>query len=164
MGANSTISFWEDKWPAEGPLRKLISGPLNQDDLSVMVGDLNHDGVWNTNSCSFVLLGEIQQKIKVIPIPFSETCTDSMCWAYSPSGLFDGRSAYKLARGEEGISEEFAGNWIWKVDVPPKIQCFIWKCYLYSLPVKDLLATKGIFKDRMCESCGRESETIIHVL
>lgn len=48
------------------------------------MGDLNWDGVWNTNSCSFVLVGEIQQKIKVIPIPLSKTRTDSMCWAYSP--------------------------------------------------------------------------------
>lgn len=87
------------------------------------MGDLNWDGVWNTNSCSFVLVGEIQQKIKVIPIPFS-TALIACVGPIPPSDLFDGRSVYKLARGEEDISEDFIGNWIWKVDAQPKIQCF----------------------------------------
>ena len=60
--------------------------------------------------------------------------------------------------------DEFAGSWIWKVDTLPKIQCFIWKSYFFSLPVKDLLVTRGIAEDSKCEGCGREVETIIHVL
>ena len=58
----------------------------------------------------------------------------------------------------------FSGHWIWKLVTVPKIQIFVWKCYLHSLLVKDMLMSRGISEDCICEICGRESETTIHVL
>ena len=44
------------------------------------------------------------------------------------------------------------------------IQCFIWKCYLHSLPVKELLVARGIAENGVCKYCGLGSESILHVL
>lgn len=40
----------------------------------------------------------------------------------------------------------------------------MWKCFLHSLPVKDLPAKRGIMEDSTCGFCNKGSETIIHVL
>ena len=40
----------------------------------------------------------------------------------------------------------------------------VWQCAIYGLPVKDMLMSRGISEDCICEICGRESETTIHVL
>ena len=38
------------------------------------------------------------------------------------------------------------------------------RCLCGNVTHKDLLMTRGIIEENICELCGRESETIIHVL
>ena len=129
-----------------------------------MVSDVTHEASWNTNCISFVLPLGIFLKLKAIPMPLSPMCTDALTWAYSPSSNFEGKSAYKLFSGGLESPNNFSGQWIWKLDTIPKIQVFVWKCYSHSFPIKDLLMTRGIIEENICELCGRESETIIHEL
>nr|POE76898.1 putative ribonuclease h protein [Quercus suber] len=102
--------------------------------------------------------------IGAIPILMSPSTLDCISWAYSPLGNFDGKSAYRIAKRERGEAGFFEGKWIWKVDTLPKIQCFIWKCYLHSLPVKELLVARGIAENGVCEYCRLGSGSILHVL
>lgn len=164
VGANSSLNFWHDKWLNEGSLRSLIARPLNRGEDQLEMGEVTQKGGWNFSYCSFVFPCGLLQRIKAILIPYLDASLDNISWDYSNYGEFDGRSAYKLAKGESNVTDEFARSWIWKVDTLPKIQCFIWKSYLFSLPAKDLLVTGGIAEDSKCEGCGREAETIIHVL
>ena len=122
------------------------------------------DGMWNFQRCSFDLPSVVGKTIGTIPIPMSPSILDCICWAYSPSGDFDGKSAYKIAKGERGEAAPFGGKLIWSVDTLPKNQCFIWKCYLHNLPIKELLVARDIAKNEVCEYCGIGSESIIHVL
>ncbi|KAK7820641.1 putative ribonuclease h protein [Quercus suber] len=69
----------------------------------------------------------------------------------------------ELLKGKGEKLASLKGNG-WKVNTLPKIQCFIWKCYLHSLPVKELLVARGIAENGVCEYCGLGSESIIHVL
>ncbi|XP_050254935.1 uncharacterized protein LOC126700793 [Quercus robur] len=46
----------------------------------------------------------------------------------------------------------------------PKIQMFLWKCYHNSVPVKSILAQRGIQISPTCDICHDQSETITHVL
>ncbi|XP_065616004.1 uncharacterized protein LOC136061741 [Quercus suber] len=148
----------------EGSLRSLIVRPLNSGEDQLEMGEVTQKGGWNFSYCSFVFPCGLLQRIKAILIPYLDASLDNISWDYSNYGEFDGRSAYKLAKGESNVTDEFARSWIWKVDTLPKIQCFIWKSYLFSLPAKDLPVTRGIAEDSKCEGCGREAETIIHVL
>lgn len=70
------------------------------------------------------LLVRSNRKLRLSPFLSLKPALIAFVGPIPPSDLFDGRSVYKLARGEEDISEDFIGNWIWKVDAQPKIQCF----------------------------------------
>ena len=50
------------------------------------------------------------------------------------------------------------------MDMLPKIINFLWLCYHNSVPVKDVLANRGISNNNACPVYGRQGETIIHTL
>ena len=50
------------------------------------------------------------------------------------------------------------------MDMLPKIINFLWLCYHNSVPVRDVLANRGISNNNACPVCGRQGETIIHTL
>lgn len=50
------------------------------------------------------------------------------------------------------------GNWI------PKIANFLWLCMHNSIPVRDVLATRGINCNRVYLVCKRQDHTIVHLL
>lgn len=89
--------------------------------------------------------------------------SDSLSWVSSSSGRFDTRNAYTLACDNPIMQNHFGGTWIWKVDTLPKIQMFIWKCFLNSILVKDELPRRGIELDASCVCCGEGPETIARV-
>ena len=66
---------------------------------------------------------------------------------------------------EVDISEtSFKGQWIWTLDILPKIIMFLWLCLHTSVPVKSVLAARGINYDGKCLVCKRHDETIAHLL
>lgn len=164
VGSNSSLNFWHDKWLTDWPLRSLISGPLNRDEDCLMVRKVTQEGRWDVSRISMTLPQDIFLRIKAILIPLSSMCSVAMTWSLSPSGDFDGRSAYKLAKGKSEATHTFTGQWIWKLVTLPKLQCFVWRCYLHSLTAKDMLMDMGISEDNICEICGECSENIMHVL
>ena len=141
-----------------------MEGPLNRDEDLLLIRDMIYEGSWNLNLCFFDFPAVLRMKIKAIPIPFSDARVDGLCWSNSPSGEFNGRSAYKLACGVSQLQCNFKGQRIWKLDTLPKIQCFVWKCYMKCLPVKSLLVYQGIAKVNQCKGCGSELETMLHML
>jgi len=56
------------------------------------------------------------------------------------------------------------GNWIWKINAPPKIKCFIWKCWHQSIPARAILGARGLNIAFSCPFCNDTSETILHIL
>ena len=53
---------------------------------------------------------------------------------------------------------------MWKMDMLPKIINFLCLCYHNSVPVRDVLANRGISNNNICPVCGHQGETIIHTL
>ena len=76
----------------------------------------------------------------------------------------DSRNAYLLATDDDPIEADFQGKWIWKLNVMPKIQVFLWKCILESIPVKDVLSHRGLYDLSGCDFCLDEDESILHML
>ena len=87
-----------------------------------------------------------------------------MVWASSPSGEFEQKNAYGIARGDCEHSTAFKGNWIWKMDSMSKIKMFIWKCFLLGIPVGEVLQERGIIQDAQCRVCKNKKESILHAL
>ncbi|KAL0012613.1 hypothetical protein SO802_007721 [Lithocarpus litseifolius] len=65
---------------------------------------------------------------------------------------------------EELRGAPFTGQWIWKLDILPKITMFLWLCFYNSVPVKSILAASGIDCDGKCPICRSPDESIAHLL
>ena len=75
-----------------------------------------------------------------------------MLWKHSKDGEFFAKSTY-LTNISQDPTPTFHGAWIWKLDVLPKIANFLWLCIHKSVPVKDILASRGSIEDKICSLC-----------
>uniref|UniRef100_A0A2N9IZP5 C2H2-type domain-containing protein n=1 Tax=Fagus sylvatica TaxID=28930 RepID=A0A2N9IZP5_FAGSY len=55
-------------------------------------------------------------------------------------------------------------SWIWKVKTSPRIKFFLWQCYHLSVPVWEILASRGINIPTSCPRCLAPNESLIHML
>ena len=60
---------------------------------------INFSG-WNWQACSFVFPERLMLEMKATPVSFSTHITDCNMWSSSPSGNFEMKEAYRLARLE----------------------------------------------------------------
>ncbi|KAK9984589.1 hypothetical protein SO802_034114 [Lithocarpus litseifolius] len=111
--------------------------------------------------------------IKSIPIS-SRLPPDKLIWTETRNGLFTVRSAYKLV-----VNQLFSSNrassldasnlqcfWskVWSMEVPHKIQHFVWKACHDALPTKNSLMRWKVIQEDLCDSCKEARETMGHVL
>lgn len=109
-------------------------------------------------------LESIMMILKAVPFPTSHFCTDKIVWATSPSGSFEPKSADEIATGTPNWFPDFEGKRIWKLDSLPKVKAFIWKCYLHSIPTKEVLLGRRLANDAQCQLCNNGRESIMHIL
>jgi len=101
--------------------------------------------------------------IQATSTAFTSRGVDKLAWADSSKGIFELRSAYKIAMG---IMDAFlfSAKWLWKADTLPRIKTNLWMCAHNSIGVKVCLEKKGVVHDNTCPICLRGSETILHAL
>ena len=85
-------------------------------------------------------------------------------WKYSKDGEFSTNSAYQLANQLDSAKNPFTEQWIWKLDMLPQIRSFLWLYVHGSIPVKSVLAARGIDCDKVYPMCKQHEETIVHLL
>ena len=102
--------------------------------------------------------------MKAIPLQLFESRKDSIMWKYSKDGEFSTNSAYQLANQPDSEEYQFKEQWIWNLDILPKIISFLWLCVHGSIPVKSVPAARGINCDKVCPMCKHHEETIVHLL
>ena len=164
MGSHGRLNFWFDKWLSEGNVRSLIEGPLKTKEDQVLVMDLRMGGNGDFTNCSMEFLESIMMILKAVPFPTSHSCTDKIVWATSPSGSFEPKSADEIATGTPNWFPDFEGKRIWRLDSLPKVKAFIWKCYLHSIPTKEVLLGRRLANDAQCQMCNNGRESIMHIL
>ncbi len=69
-----------------------------------------------------------------------------------------------MALGNNNSNLGFVDQWIWNLNILPKIQYFLWKCAHHSILVKNTLVKRRIIDDPICDICLNSDETILHVL
>ena len=129
-----------------------------------MVKDAITNGSWDLQMLSVPLSPDIQNAIKATTLRRVSVREDQLSWISSINGEFDSRNAYLLAIGEDLSANDFHGKWVWKIKTLPKIQVFLWKFLHNSLPVKSILAHRGIEGLGGCAFCTDNEENILHVL
>ncbi|KAF7822906.1 reverse transcriptase [Senna tora] len=148
--------FWEDNIGQIGRVRNLISGPLNIHDNEITVGDvINQDGSWNWELLSIPIPDEIRLKLQAILIDPSP-CEDNISWIGNLNGSFSTKSAYNLIC-ESSLNWDMDSNWNW-----------VWKlgCHqilVNGLPVRGILARRGIKTSPQCPLCNQSVEDPNHL-
>ena len=164
VGNRVRTKVWFDRWLKGDSLRDLIQGPLCLRDLSLTMEDFRGMGGWNWDLISFELPDAIKDRIKAVPIQDFGQRKDSLMWRFIRDDDFSTKSAY-LRCIEVDISEtSFKGQWIWKLDILPKIIMFLWLCLHTSVPIKSVLVARGINCDGKCLVCKRHDKTIAYLL
>ncbi|KAL0011900.1 hypothetical protein SO802_007008 [Lithocarpus litseifolius] len=164
VGTGARTKVWLDRWLKGESLREIIQGPLSLRDNSLTMEELRDVGGWKWDLISFDLPDSIKNKIKALPLQEFGHREDSIMWKYTRDGDFSTNSAYLLSSENESTGVPFMGKWIWKIDILPKIIMFLWLCFHNSVPVKSILATRGINCDGKCPICRSHDESIVHLL
>lgn len=90
---------------------------------------------------------------------------DLVAWAFTSNGNFSLWTAYNAAKGLNVLNPTTSSlSWIWKLKVPPKFILFIWICSNNSIPIKEVLGSRGLSLDQRCSICNSHIESISHML
>ena len=103
------------------------------------------------------------QLILATPIP-SNTTPDSVYWRLSENGEFPIKTTTWAAH-ELDIknSPSWEYNWIWHLDIMPKLKIFLWQLCHTSLPTRGTLLNRGLQIDLICPLCNVEIEDVDHL-
>ena len=103
--------------------------------------------------------------IKATPLSIDQNAEDVLHWAYSKNGSFSLKFAYLLVRGLNPLNwvTDYIG-WVWKVETLPKVHFFLWLCLHNSVPVGEVLGSRGLNLDPICNLCNKEMESVEHLV
>ena len=142
----------------------LVSGLMAGLQEVLRVGDVATEFGWNWCKISMELLVKIYMEIKAMPHSRVSNEKDKLIWAATSNGEFNLASAYKLATTQADFVPPFNGSWIWKLNLLPKIQTFIWMCLHKSIATRECLAKRGLQINSSCPLCHQHPESILHLL
>lgn len=164
VGNGENIKVWTDSWLSPSKLEAPI-GPPTLDNQNLLVADLLHpqSNEWDLEKIR-LHLPHYEEKIRLL-IPSSLKQKDRQVWLPDPPGLYSAKSGYRKIFEEKLIGQPDQFDWknlVWRLQVPPKIQHFLWRVLHNAIPVGSLLAIRGIQSALNCKRCG-ELETILHL-
>ena len=166
MITTGALTFlWYDNWISNGPLRAQLIGPLNVGQETQLISRaINNYGNWHLQF-SFELSENLVKLIQAIPTNINSQVDDVIAWAFTNDGNFSLRITYNTAKGLNVLNSNTpALSWIWKLNGPPKFILFIWLCSYNSIPVKEVLGSRGLSLDQRCSVCNSHIESISHML
>lgn len=166
IGSLKSSSFWHGKWFNGNSVRSMILGPLTLKEDSLRINEVYSASSrnWDLKLTSFIFPDNIFLIIKAFPMSLMSPFDDTVSLKLTGNGCFSSWSAYN-ALTKTPTSASSMG-WIWKLDILPKIKCFLWLCCLKRLPTKSLLHHRRIihlFSETFCDSCF-PLEDVRHVL
>ena len=135
VGSNSSLNLWYDKWLAVGSIRSLIVGPLPR---KLCYFEMLEMGELGPIGLLFCVPSQFFHYRLKFHVPLCSSCDDIIAWASSSKGSFESKNAYLLSNGTSNNNPSLSRKSIWKLDTLPKIQTFLWKCFLHRIPLRIL--------------------------
>jgi len=118
---------------------------------------------WDTARLSLLVGSVHSQLILATPIP-NNSIPDSVCWGLSGNGHFSTKTATWVTHELDLVHPRvWDYNWIWKLDIMPKLKIFLWQICHVSLPIRGTLVQRGINVDSHCPFCQSEIEDTNHL-
>lgn len=126
IGNGQSINFWLDNWLGQTNLCSLLNINSKTVDMDLKLGQfITSDHCWNLTNLNQFLPRHVILKVQGIPLPTTDL-SDTPIWGPTPSGLFTIKSTTWLAHDLPPKSP-WPFRWIWKLDIPPKLQIFVWQ-------------------------------------
>ncbi|XP_057794033.1 uncharacterized protein LOC131010509 [Salvia miltiorrhiza] len=171
VGDGERIRIGKDCWIPDG--KGNFSTACVQDRWKdLKVGELFSEAEvsWDTNK-----LAEIMPRKEIWKFSGSLRINmanpDRPFWPSGRCNSYSVKSGYLLAvslrsREEASSSHVLTGlwNWIWGLEVIPKVKIFMWKCLSGIFPTTRALMARSIEVDPVCCRCGEEVESSEHAL
>ena len=155
VGNGLNINFWLDNWCANDSLANLLQ--VTDHSLIDTFLKISHF-ISITKEWDIVKLNSVVdlvhlQLIIATPLP-TNPFPDSVCWGLSGNGNFFTKTATWAAHGLDLIHRlVWKYNWLWKLDIVPKLKIFLWQLCHLSLPAKETLSKQGLNIDPVCPFC-----------
>ena len=141
-----------------------MQGPFTRGEEDIKVKDLVSDLGWDWGKIYITLPSQIVMEIRAMPHSCIASTEDRLIWAATSNGQFNLSNAYLLTIQKLKPHHSFNGIWVWKLNVLPRVQFFIWMCLHNSIATRECLAARGIPVNTFCPICHQALETIIHLL
>ena len=95
-------------------------------------------------------------------------CTrDRIAWVHTNNGQYTVKSGYfewcKTQTASDGAVRSEGWNKIWRLKIPHKIKVFLWRFCRNSLPVRNLLRSRGVLIPLACSMCEGDIELMNHL-
>ncbi|KAK3193441.1 hypothetical protein Dsin_024751 [Dipteronia sinensis] len=163
VGDGCQIMFWIDDWvPEIGILQSHALSTLSADQLSEKVSNFMTNEDWDIQKLSSVLPWNIVHRIMNIHAGRRQSGHDKVIWGLSNNGDFSVKSAYDT---HYMIDASFSWKWnfLWKLQIPLRVQSFLWILLHGKLLTNDNRAIRGFIPDTIYERCKAGCENINHV-
>ncbi|GAA0185724.1 hypothetical protein LIER_33012 [Lithospermum erythrorhizon] len=167
LGGGQSINVWQHKFVNHTHTNKVIT-PMDEEFKDLRVSDLIYPevGVWDftkVNTMFYQMDCEI-----ILQISLNNLDSENIpILKGHAKGLFTVKGTYKLIRvletanNTEGTTsghQTFKYNQIWSIDIPKKINHFIFKAIHNRLATIDNLIKRGIIVPNICSLCQKNSE------
>ena len=160
VGNGRKVRFWEDHWLGNTSLA-ILFWPLYV--LNEQHGKTISD-VWNGEELQLSFRRNVSERLMLMWQDLSEVGDsirlteeeDNILWSFSSNGHYSVQSLYAIIN-HRGVTPVFI-HAVWKLNIPPRVQFFLWLLANNKLLTRDNLAKRKEVSDPTCMFCNdRES-------
>lgn len=166
IGKGDKVRFWSDNWHPMGILKKWALRPINEEEEQLKANNFLEDYGWNFQELKQVLPREVIAKIVPIHAERKTASEDSLIWGVEKSENFTVRSEFELcckAENGQNSSADWKWNFIWKLNVAPKIKTFLWTIAHGKIMTNMQRVRRQFTNDASCPICSYVTEDLNHV-
>lgn len=160
IGNGESINVWRDNWIDPHTRLADIVQEIPHETRDWNLSDLIVANRWNISQLGPWVPQNVINRILAIPTPSPSYGDDHRVWAGVPLTV---ASAYKRLRAFDVAPRESWWKRIWKLQVPERVRCFLWKISHGKLLTAKACSRWGNGEPWCCNCTGQE-ETILHVL
>ncbi|XP_073153866.1 uncharacterized protein [Henckelia pumila] len=167
IGSGLRTRIWDDPWLPNTDNPYIESeGPSELRMATVSSLRLYENGGWNIPLIRNLF--NVRDQLLILSIPLSRHArVDRWIWGDDKRGCYTVKSGYMyLLKLHNQIPPVVGINWshIWNLNVPGKIQNFIWRSLSNVLPTMKSLRHRRIEIPEWCPLCRHEEEDGLHAL